>query len=193
MYEIICSLEWLEELDSVYISTDVRKEAHTQLEIPFDEKKQAQLIAMRDTEGELDGEFESIDGDENQMDHFKRKRRVSAAGEALKALTIEEEIDMYKSAATVAANSESATHGSSDNKRLDDVSDGTDDRKEKSGGSELQSSSDDSQRDIIAAAVADAELVVKETANRIIHASQMRLVALGNVQDEDFGLGLPSE
>ena len=171
--EIICSLPALEELDGTHISEAMRVDAHQQLGLEYMEYA-----------GSED------DDDDDDDDGKKTERRLSAAGAALRELAVAEEIDVYKSAAELAMHTgdratrtaaSAGTTGDEDGGNVkqdvriveaahghdDDASTSTDDGRAKSarGGSSS----------IVDIAVADAELAVRGTARRIIHASKMRL------------------
>ena len=154
----------------MYITNEVREEAHTQLGIDFNEKDFESRIKVEEEKSFSNGHNYNANEADDPLENNRMNRRMSAAGEALKALTVEEEIDIYRSAATLAANEDVANKTMKDERSLADSSNIRNDEDLITS----ETGSDERNNDIISTAVADAELAVKETAKRIIHASRMR-------------------
>ena len=162
LYEIICSLPLLEELDGHDVSDAMRRRAHAELGLEYD-PADAGAQAPSPPRSPLPGADAGGDGDarpgaaaEGSDGAGGSTRRLSAAGAALRKVAFQEEIDIFTSAADLARKMGAPAPGGAE------------------GGAGPQDRREGWQGDLVANAVADAEIGVQETAKRIIHASKMR-------------------
>ena len=112
---------------------------------------------------------------DNGTNSGSTSKRLSAAAAALRKITYQEEVDIYQTAADLARQmGASALNAASDGEFIESA-DATITKVSSSATVRgAQSPRDGWQGDLVANAVADAEIAVQETSKRIIHASKMR-------------------
>ena len=192
LYEIICSLPLLEELDGHEVTDTMRRRAHDELGLEFVEAvAQVPTAVGGDGHQEVDpggahgagsndgGEdatrSEVVKTSDNGTNSGSTSKRLSAAAAALRKITYQEEVDIYQTAADLARQmGASALNAASDGEFIESA-DATITKVSSSATVRgAQSPRDGWQGALVANAVADAEIAVQETSKRIIHASKMR-------------------